>query len=88
MIEAGGQAFTSRTSSLRRRSAALGGKCSCRPATSSARSSRARLASDVLDVPTVLIARTDADSARLLTSDVDPRDREFVTGERTPEGST
>ncbi|HYM81007.1 MAG TPA: isocitrate lyase, partial [Candidatus Limnocylindria bacterium] len=46
----------------------------------------ARLASDVLDVPTVLIARTDADSARLLTSDVDPRDHEFVTGERTPEG--
>ena len=46
----------------------------------------ARLAADVLDVPTILIARTDADSARLLTSDVDPRDREFVTGERTPEG--
>jgi len=46
----------------------------------------ARLAADVLDVPTVLIARTDADSARLLTSDVDPRDREFLTGERTPEG--
>ena len=46
----------------------------------------ARLAADVLDVPTVLIARTDADSARLLTSDVDPRDREFCTGERTMEG--
>ena len=46
----------------------------------------ARLAADVLDVPTLLIARTDADSARLLTSDVDPRDREFLTGERTPEG--
>jgi isocitrate lyase len=46
----------------------------------------ARLAADVLDVPTVLIARTDADSARLLTSDVDERDRPFVTGERTPEG--
>jgi len=46
----------------------------------------ARLAADVLDVPTVLIARTDADSARLLTSDIDPRDREFLTGERTPEG--
>jgi isocitrate lyase len=46
----------------------------------------ARLAADVLDVPTVLIARTDADSAKLLTSDVDPRDREFCTGERTPEG--
>ena len=46
----------------------------------------ARLAADVLDVPTVLIARTDADSAKLLTSDVDPRDREFCTGERTVEG--
>jgi isocitrate lyase len=46
----------------------------------------ARLAADVLDVPTVLIARTDADSARLLTSDVDPRDHAFLTGERTPEG--
>ncbi|GBC86943.1 Isocitrate lyase [bacterium HR12] len=46
----------------------------------------ARLAADVLDVPTVLIARTDADAATLLTSDVDPRDRPFLTGERTPEG--
>jgi isocitrate lyase len=46
----------------------------------------ARLAADVMDAPTILIARTDADSARLLTSDIDPRDREFLTGERTPEG--
>lgn len=46
----------------------------------------ARLAADVCDVPTVLIARTDADAANLLTSDVDERDREFLTGERTPEG--
>ena len=46
----------------------------------------ARLAADVADVPTVLIARTDALSATLLTSDVDERDREFLTGERTPEG--
>jgi isocitrate lyase len=46
----------------------------------------ARLAADVLDVPTLLVARTDANSAKLLTSDVDPRDREFLTGERTPEG--
>jgi isocitrate lyase len=46
----------------------------------------ARLAADVSGVPTLLIARTDADSATLLTSDVDDRDREFVTGERTPEG--
>ena len=46
----------------------------------------ARLAADVMGVPTVLIARTDADSAQLITSDVDERDREFLTGERTPEG--
>jgi isocitrate lyase len=46
----------------------------------------ARLAADVLGVPTVLVARTDALSARLLTSDVDERDRRFTTGERTPEG--
>ncbi|HMI31392.1 MAG TPA: isocitrate lyase [Candidatus Limnocylindrales bacterium] len=46
----------------------------------------ARLAADVMDVPTILVARTDADSAKLLTSDVDERDRPFLTGERTPEG--
>ena len=46
----------------------------------------ARLAADVMGVPTLLIARTDADSARLLTSDIDPQDHEFMTGERTPEG--
>ena len=46
----------------------------------------ARLASDVMGVPTLLVARTDADSAKLLTSDVDPRDRPFLTGQRTPEG--
>ena len=46
----------------------------------------ARLAADVENVPTVLIARTDANSARLLTSDVDERDRRFTTGDRTPEG--
>ncbi|MEM7335456.1 MAG: isocitrate lyase [Chloroflexota bacterium] len=47
----------------------------------------ARLAADVMGVPTVLFARTDADSAQLLTSDIDPRDREFIIeGERTSEG--
>src|SRR5438552_5802117 len=46
----------------------------------------ARLAADVCGVPTVLVARTDSLSAALLTSDVDERDHEFVTGERTPEG--
>jgi len=46
----------------------------------------ARLAADVMDVPTVIFARTDADSARLLTSDIDPADHQFMTGERTAEG--
>src|SRR5436305_3285776 len=46
----------------------------------------ARLAADVLDVPTVLVSRTDALSAALLTSDVDPYDESFLTGERTAEG--
>jgi len=46
----------------------------------------ARLAADVCGVPTVLIARTDANSAGLLLSDADPRDHEFIYGERTPEG--
>jgi len=46
----------------------------------------ARLAADVLGVPTILVARTDAEAANLLTSDVDERDRPFLTGGRTPEG--
>jgi isocitrate lyase len=46
----------------------------------------ARLAADVMDVPTIIIARTDADAAGLITSDIDERDRPFCTGKRTPEG--
>ncbi len=46
----------------------------------------ARLASDVMGVPTVIVARTDANSANLITSDVDERDHRFITGERTAEG--
>lgn len=46
----------------------------------------ARLATDVLDAPTMIIARTDAESATLLANTVDPRDEEFITGERSPEG--
>lgn len=46
----------------------------------------ARLAADVMDVPTLLVARTDADAADLVTSDVDENDRPFITGERTVEG--
>ena len=46
----------------------------------------ARLAADVMGVDTIIIARTDADAADMVTSDIDPRDAEFITGERTPEG--
>src|SRR5213082_1479053 len=46
----------------------------------------ARLAADVMGVPTLIMARTDAEAANLLTSDVDPRDHEFLTGNRTAEG--
>jgi len=46
----------------------------------------ARLAADVSDVPTVIVARTDANAASLLTNNIDERDQEFLTGERTPEG--
>jgi len=46
----------------------------------------ARLAADVCNVPTLVLARTDAEAANLITTDVDPRDRKFITGKRTPEG--
>ncbi|MBV9453300.1 MAG: isocitrate lyase, partial [Rubrobacter sp.] len=46
----------------------------------------ARLAADVAGVPTIMVARTDADAANLITSDVDPADQPFLTGERTVEG--
>jgi isocitrate lyase len=46
----------------------------------------ARLAADVMGVDTIIVARTDADAADMVTSDIDPRDAEFLTGERTPEG--
>lgn len=46
----------------------------------------ARLAADVMDTPTLLIARTDADAATLITSDIDPRDHRFINGKRTNEG--
>jgi isocitrate lyase len=46
----------------------------------------ARLAADICGVATLIVARTDAESARLITSDIDERDREFLTGERTAEG--
>ena len=64
----------------------MGGKVLVPTHEAIAKLSAARLAADVLGVPTVLIARTDADAANLITSDSDERDHEFITGERTPEG--
>src|SRR5699024_2035992 len=46
----------------------------------------ARFAADVMGTPTLIMARTDANAADMVTSDVDPADAEFITGERTPEG--
>ncbi len=64
----------------------LGGKVLVPTSTFIRTLSAARLAADVMDVPTVLIARTDANAASIVTSDIDERDRSFLTGERTPEG--
>ncbi len=64
----------------------MGGKVLLPTATAVRNLTAARLAADVLDVPTLLIARTDANGADLVTSDVDPYDRRFLTGERTVEG--
>lgn len=64
----------------------MGGKVLVPTSEAVCKLSAARLAADVLGVPTVLIARTDADAANLITSNADERDIDFVTGERTPEG--
>ena len=64
----------------------LGGKVLIPTAAHEHNLTAARLAADVCGVPSIVLARTDAESARLITSDVDERDREFITGERTSEG--
>lgn len=64
----------------------LGGKVLVPTREAIAKLCAARLASDVLNVPTVLLARTDADAADLITSDIDENDHPFITGERTVEG--
>jgi isocitrate lyase len=64
----------------------MGGKVLIPTATAIRKLISARLAADVCGVPTIIIARTDANSAHLITSDTDPADRPFLTGERTPEG--
>jgi isocitrate lyase len=64
----------------------MGGKVLIPTAAHERNLTAARLAADVCGVPTLIVARTDAESARLITSDIDERDREFITGERTAEG--
>jgi isocitrate lyase len=64
----------------------LGGKVLVPTSTFIRTLNAARLAADVCEVPTVLVARTDANAAGIITSDIDERDRPFLTGERTPEG--
>ena len=87
MIEAGaaGVHFEDQLASAKK-CGHMGGKVLVSTQEAVAKLVAARLAADLLDVPTLIVARTDADSAGLLTSDVDPRDKEFLTGERTVEG--
>jgi isocitrate lyase len=87
MIESGASAvhFEDQLSS-EKKCGHLGGKVLLPTQTAVKNLIAARLAADVMGVPTLLIARTDADAADLITSDVDPVDRQFITGERTAEG--
>src|SRR2546430_9661846 len=87
IIEAGAAAvhFEDQLSSAKK-CGHLGGKVLVPTAEAIQKLVAARLAADVLGVPTLIIARTDANSAHLLTSDIDPYDRVFLTGERTSEG--
>ena len=87
MIEAGAAAvhFEDQLSSAKK-CGHLGGKVLVPTASAIQKLVAARLAADVSGVPTLIIARTDAESATLLTNNSDLRDAEFITGERTPEG--
>jgi len=87
MIEAGAACvhFEDQLSSAKK-CGHLGGKVLVSTADAIQKLVAARLAADVMGVPTLVLARTDANSANLLTSDVDPRDHAFLTGERTSEG--
>ncbi|MEH7224953.1 isocitrate lyase [Bacillus sp. JJ1566] len=87
MIEAGaaGVHFEDQLSS-EKKCGHLGGKVLLPTQTAVRNLISARLAADVMGVPTILVARTDADAADLITSDIDPVDQEFITGERTLEG--
>ncbi len=87
MIEAGasGVHFEDQLASAKK-CGHMGGKVLVPTQEAIAKLNAARLAADTMGVPTVLVARTDADAANLLTSDIDQRDHAFVTGERTVEG--
>ncbi|WP_459500692.1 isocitrate lyase [Bacillus sp. C1] len=87
MIEAGasGVHFEDQLSS-EKKCGHLGGKVLLPTQTAVRNLISARLAADVMGVPTIIVARTDADAADLITSDIDPVDQEFITGGRTPEG--
>ena len=87
MIEAGaaGVHFEDQLASVKK-CGHMGGKVLVPTRDAEAKLRAARLASDVMGVPTILIARTDAEAADLVTSDIDERDRPFLTGERTVEG--
>ena len=87
MIEAGaaGVHFEDQLSS-EKKCGHLGGKVLVPTSTFERTLNSARLASDVLNVPTIIMARTDANAAKLITSDVDQRDKQFLTGQRTEEG--
>ncbi|MDM5374364.1 isocitrate lyase [Bacillus bombysepticus] len=87
MIEAGasGVHFEDQLSS-EKKCGHLGGKVLLPTQTAVRNLISARLAADVMGVPTIIVARTDADAADLITSDIDPVDKAFITGERTPEG--
>ncbi|MGY0012576.1 isocitrate lyase [Bacillus anthracis] len=87
MIEAGasGVHFEDQLSS-EKKCGHLGGKVLLPTQTAVRNLISARLAADVMGVPTIIVARTDADARDLITSDIDPVDKAFITGERTPEG--
>ncbi len=87
MIEAGasGVHFEDQLSS-EKKCGHLGGKVLLPTQTAVRNLISARLAADVMGTPTILIARTDAEAADLITDDIDPVDKPFITGERTPEG--
>jgi isocitrate lyase len=88
MIEAGAAGVHSKTSWPRQEVRPMGGKVLVPTREAVEKLTAARMAADVMGVPTLLIARTDAEAADLLTSDVDDNDQPFCTGERTVEGST